>query len=716
MIAKKKYQIIYDKGGRLRLRFGKYVFTKEQGYGISSLLLSIEGVESVTSCHLNGGLLIHYHGDARSKVLDALSTIDLKYLPEAAPDQDQNKQEIDHYYQNKIAKAFLRRAIIRRLFPPPIGVAITAIRAFGYLKRGLKALFSGNINVDVLDAASVTASFLYKSPGTAASIMFMLGISDTLAEYTKARAKHDLLKSLEIDIERVWIVSEGTEVSIPIGELKIGDHLLVRSGSMIAVDGTVVDGLALVNEASMTGEPLPVEKRNGSTVFAGTVVEEGNITIEVRSLTGDSRMSGIIHMIDRSEQFKAGIQSKAERMADSIVPLNFLLFGSIWLLSGSFTKALSVLMVDYSCAIKLSTPIAVLSAMREASANHIVVKGGKFLEVIAEADTIVFDKTGTLTKAVPKLEKIIAFEDHSREEVLTIAACLEEHFPHSVARAIVKQAEKEDLIHPEYHAEVEYIVAHGIVSTLNGERAIIGSRHFVLDDEKIPVTVKMQQQIEQEMDHLSPIYLAVGGKLIGILGISDPPRAESEQVIQELKRSGIHNVMMITGDNPKTAGAVAKKLGIDKFYADVLPDKKSLIIEELQASGHKVIMVGDGINDSPALAQADVSIAMKDASDIAREVADITLLSNDLSDLVKIRRLSKLLIRRIRRNYKNIVGFNTALLVLGLGGLITPNMLAFLHNASTMAISLGSMNTLDYKKNKTTDRQLLLQEPDETLA
>lgn len=697
MSALKKYQIIYDKGYRLRLRFGKYAFTKEQGYGIASLLLSIDGVESVTSNHLNGGLLIHYQGEVRQNILDALAAIDKNDLPEITPNPDQSKQEIDHYYQNKIAGAFVKRAIIRRLFPAPIGVAITAIRAFGYFKRGLKALLSGNINVDVLDAASVTASFLYKSPATAASIMFMLGISDTLAEYTKARAKHDLLKSLEIDIDRVWIIADGTEISIPIGELKIGDHLLVRSGSMIAVDGTVVDGLALVNEASMTGEPLPVEKRNGSTVFAGTVVEEGTITIEVRSLTSDSRMSGIIHMIDRSEQFKAGIQSKAERLADSIVPLNFLLFSSVWLLSGRFTKALSVLMVDYSCAIKLSTPIAVLSAMREASANHIVVKGGKFLEVIAEADTVVFDKTGTLTKSVPKLEKILSFENYSREEVLTIAACLEEHFPHSVARAIVKEAEIEDLIHPEYHAEVEYIVAHGIVSTLNGERAIIGSRHFVIDDEKIPVSDTIQQQIQNEMGHLSPIYLAVGGKLIGILGISDPPREESEKIIKELKRLGIQNIMMITGDNPRTAGAVAEKLGIDKFYADVLPDKKSSIIEALQAEGRKVIMVGDGINDSPALAQADVSIAMKDASDIAREVADITLLSNRLDDLVKIRRLSKLLIRRIQRNYQMIVGINTSLLILGLGGFITPNMLAFLHNASTMGISLGSMTLLEKK-------------------
>lgn len=701
MATPKKYQIIYDQCGRLRLRFGKYAFTKEQGYGISSLLSSVEGVESVTSTASNGGLLILYHGAARQQILDLISGLDWENFPDAQPSADQSKMEIDCYYQNKIIGAFVRRTIIRRLFPTPVGTIITTVKAFGYLRRGLAALFSGNINVDVLDAASVTASYLYKSPGTAASIMFMLGISDTLGEYTKARAKHDLLKSLEIDVDRVWVVVDGVEMNIPIAELKVGDHLLVRSGIMIPVDGTVLDGLALVNEASMTGEPLPVEKRNGSTVFAGTVVEEGNITIEVKNLTGDSRMSGIINLIDRSEQFKAGVQSKAEHLADRIVPFNFLLFGAVLLTTGSFTKALSVLMVDYSCAIKLSTPIAVLSAMREASANHIIVKGGKFFETLTEADTVVFDKTGTLTKAVPNLEKILPLGNYSSEEVLTIAACLEEHFPHSVARAIVNQAEYENLIHPEYHAEVEYIVAHGIASTLNGERAVIGSRHFVLDDEKIAVTKKDREKIEKQMGHLSPIYLGLGGKLIGVLGISDPPREESAEIIRQLKKQGIKEIMMITGDNINTAEAIAATLGIDRFYANVLPDRKSEIIEELQAEGRKVIMVGDGINDSPALAKADVSVAMKDASDIAREVADITLLNNDLNDLVKIRRLSTKLLQRIHKNYQFIVGFNTTLLALGLFGTITPNTLAFWHNASTMGISLRNMSFMEQNhKNK----------------
>lgn len=704
MSALPKYQIIYDKGDRLRLRFGKYAFTKEQGYGIASLLLSIDGVESVTSSHLNGGLLILHKGNAREKVLDCIHHIRLENLPEVAANQEQSKYEIDLHYQDKIFRSIFMRAVVRRLLPPPIGVAITAVRALRYLKNGVTALLRGDINVDVLDAASVTAAFLYKSPGTAASIMFMLGISDTLAEYTKSRARQDLLKSLEIDIDRVWVVADGTEVSIPIGELKLGDHVLIRSGSMIPIDGTVVDGLALVNETSMTGEPLPVEKKSGATVFAGTVVEEGTLTIEVRSLTGDSRMSNIIHMIDRSEQFKAGIQSKAEHMADKIVPLNFLLFGSVWLLSRSFTKALSVLMVDYSCAIKLSTPIAVLSTMREAAASHIVVKGGKFFETLAEADTVVFDKTGTLTMAVPKLEKVIAFEEYTRDEVLTIAACLEEHFPHSVARAIVKQAEQEGLFHPEYHAEVEYIVAHGIVSTLNEKRALIGSRHFVVDDEGVAVSEELSMYIEREMGHLSPIYLALGGKLIGVLGISDPPRAEAAQVISELKKSGIKEIIMITGDSEKTAIAVARQLGVSKLYANVLPDQKSLIVESLQESGRTIIMVGDGINDSPALAKANVSVAMKDASDIAREVADITLLNNSLNDLIKIRRISKLLLQRIQRNYQFIVGFNTLLLGLGLSGWITPNTSAFLHNASTLGVSAGSMIFLDKKQEDSSEK------------
>lgn len=690
-----KYQIIYDKNGRLRFRFGKYAFTKEQGYRISSLLLSIDGVKSATTSHVNGGILVLHSGEDVEQIKSTLENLRLEDLPEAVPNADQDRRETDLYYQNKILRSVFMRTVVRRLLPPPIGTVITAIRAFGYIKNGLKALFQGKINVDVLDAASVGAAFIYKSPGTAASIMFMLGISDTLAEYTKARAKHDLLKSLEIDVDRVWLVTDGTEVSIPIADLKTGDQILVRSGSMIPVDGIVTDGLAMINEASMTGEPLAIEKKQGSSVFAGTVVEEGNITILVRSLTSDSRMAGIIHMIDHSEQFKAGIQSKAEHLADSIVPLNFLLFCSVWLFSRSFTKALSVLMVDYSCAIKLSTPIAILSAMREAASNQVVVKGGKFFEALAEADTVIFDKTGTLTKAVPKLEKVLAFESYDRNQVLTIAACLEEHFPHSVARAIVKQAETENLLHPEYHAEVEYIVAHGIVSTLNGERAVIGSRHFVIDDEKIPVDEPTFAFIEREMGALSPIYLAVGGKLIGVLGISDPPREESAQVIQELKKSGIREIIMITGDNERTAIAIAQKLGINKLYANVLPDQKSLIVETLQKEGKRVIMVGDGINDSPALAVANVSVAMKDASDIAREVADITLSNNSLYGLIKVRKIAKRLMKRIQNNYQFIVGFNTLLLALGLSGVITPNTSAFLHNASTLGISLGSTTSLD---------------------
>ncbi len=696
----RKYQIVYDKGNRLRLRFGKYAFTKEQGYRIAALLLSLEGVRSVTTSHLNGGILI-LHEDARDRLLAALEKIELSSLPEPIANPDQVRQEIDHHYQNKIIASFIKRSLLRRLFPAPIGTIVTAVRALGYLKRGLQALSQGRVNVDVLDAASVTASFLYKSPATAASIMFMLGISDTLAEYTKERAKHDLLKSLEIDVDRVWILSgDGTEINIPISELKQGDTLLVRSGSMIPIDGTVSDGYALVNEASMTGEPLAAEKKIGSTVFAGTVVEEGCISIEVRSLTDESRIAGIVQMIERSEQYKAGIQGKAEHLADAIVPFNFMMFGAIWFWTGSFTKALSVLMVDYSCAIKLSTPIAVLSAMREASSNHIVVKGGKFFESIAEADTIVFDKTGTLTMAVPQLEKIVALEGYSRDEVLTIAACLEEHFPHSVARAIVRQAESESLVHPEYHAEVEYIVAHGIASTLNGERAVIGSRHFVLDDERIPIDEATKQKIANELDHLSPIYLALGGRLIGVLGISDPPRIESASIIKALKKSGIKEVIMITGDNVNTAKAISDKLGIDRFYANILPEKKSQIIAKLQSENRKVIMVGDGINDSPALAQADVSVAMKDASDIAREVADVTLLNNTLEDLIKIRRISKMLMQRIRKNYAAIVSFNTMLLGLGLAGLITPNTLALLHNSSTLGISLHSMTPLDPGKKE----------------
>ena len=494
------------------------------------------------------------------------------------------------------------------------------------------------------------------------------------------------------------------EVLIPMAELQVGDVICVRTGSVIPVDGTVTSGEANINEASMTGEPLSVRKEKGSTVFAGTVVDEGSIHVQVRALSGNTKIQKIIELIDNSENLKAGVQSRAENLADRIVPFSFLGFGLTLLLTRNITKAVSILMVDYSCAIKLSTPISVISAIREAADHDITVKGGKYLEAFAEADSVVFDKTGTLTNAEPVLERAISFSDYSEDEILRIAACIEEHFPHSVARAIVKGAADRGLNHQEEHAEVQYIVAHGIATTLHGKRAIIGSHHFVSEDEHVEITAEQQAAIEAQSGGCSVVYLAIGGKLSGVLCISDPPRAEAGEAIGLLKKAGIENVVMLTGDSQKAAEVTAAKLGITKCFAQVLPEDKHRYVEQLKADGHRVIMVGDGINDAPALAAADVSVAMSDASDIAREAADITLRGADLTELATLRTLSEKLMTRIHRNYRFIIGFNSSLLLLGLFGIIAPTTSAFLHNASTMAICARSMTPmLEKKQNSVTE-------------
>ena len=474
-------------------------------------------------------------------------------------------------------------------------------------------------------------------------------------------------------------------------KIAIGDRIRVRAGSLIPLDGTVTEGEAMVNESSMTGEPLPVLRRKGATVYAGTVVEEGSIVVAVRALASDTRINKIIDMIDQSETMKAGVQSRAEKLADSIVPFSFLGASLVFAFTRNLTKALSVLMVDYSCAIKLCTPISVISAMREASNRKILVKGGKYLEAFAKADTIVFDKTGTLTEACPHVSKVYAFEPYTREEVLRLSACIEEHFPHSMAKAVVRQAQKEKLRHEEEHSEVEYVVAHGVVTAINGKRALIGSRHFVAEDEHIPISPKQQEVIDQEFNGCSLLYLAVGGALAGIIGIDDPPREDAPKIVQALKECGFENLIMMTGDSESAAREVCGKVGINRWFSQVLPEEKAFMIEKLKAEGHTVIMVGDGVNDSPALAAADVSVAVKDGSDIAREVADVTFLTSDLYNLVIMRELSRRLFLRIERNYRFILTFNTGLLIFGLAGILAPAATAFLHNLSTMGVSALSM-------------------------
>ena len=686
-----KYQIVYDQPGRLRLRSGAYAFTEQQGYGLAALLRQNPAVISAEVTYRNGGMLICYQDGCRAEVLQLVADIRREDLTEAEPQEEDQSAKIDTEFQLGLMKT-AGCHVARKLFLPTLlNRGWILYRAAQHISRGLKALWHGHLNVEVLDAASITAALGQRDFGTASSVMFLLNISSLLEDYTHKRTHNALARSLSINVDQVWRVDGVVDTLVPMGEIRLHDRIRVRSGNLSPVDGRVVEGEAMINEASMTGESLAVAKRPESSVYAGTVMEEGSLVIEVTALSDESRIAQIMDMIDHSEALKAGVQSQAEHLADAIVPYSFLGSIAVFAITRNLTKALSVLMVDYSCAIKLSTPISVISAMKEASDHGILIKGGKYFEIFSEADTIVFDKTGTLTEACPKLDKVIAFGKYTRDEVLRISACLEEHFPHSVARAIVKQAAAEGLTHEELHAEVEYVVAHGISSQIGGKRCLIGSYHFIAEDEKIRITQKQREEIEAEAQGRSVIYLTIGRSLAGALMIYDPPRPEAKAVIDDLRREGIQRICMLTGDSENAARAVAAETGVTEYRAQVLPEDKANIIESMRSPEHKLIMIGDGINDSPALAAADVSVAMQDASDLAREVADITLLHNNLEDVVFLRRLSNAMLRRVKSNYRFILVFNTGLLVSGLIGIITPAVSAYLHNLSTMMLSASSM-------------------------
>ncbi len=687
-----RYSIISDLPGRIRVRFGGYAFDKELESSIVELTMVNSFVLSAEAHSANGGLLIYYKKDSRREVISFIESLDFRKLTPIA--EDNATREIDNNFKNGLAKLIVSHYVKKLLLPAPICAALTVFNSAKYILKGLSELGEGRLTVEVLDAASITACLAQRNFKTASTIMLLLSVSSLLEDYTHARTKAVLTSSLAVRADKVWLANGSEDVLIPMEELKIGDQIRVRTGSVIPVDGEITSGEAYINEASMTGEPLAVMKSAGSTVFAGTVVEEGSVVVKVRAVSSDTKIQKIIELIDTSENLKAGIQSRAERLADSIVPFSFLGFGLTLLFTGNVTKAVSLLMVDYSCAIKLSAPIAVISALREAADHNITIKGGKYLEAFAAADTIVFDKTGTLTNAEPVLDKVIPFGEHSEEEVLRTAACIEEHFPHSMARAIVKCAEERGVVHAEEHAEVSYIVAHGIATTLHGERAVIGSRHFVCDDEGVVITDEQQARIDENSGASSVIYLAVGGKLAGALLINDPPRAEAAEAVALMKKCGIENVVMLTGDSSSAAEKIAQQLGITEVHSQVLPEEKHSHIEQLKAEGHRVIMVGDGINDAPALAAADVSVAMSDASDIAKETADITLRGAKLTELAVLRMLSEQLMQRINSNYRFILTFNTALIALGFFGVITPSLSALLHNGSTIAICAKSMTPL----------------------
>lgn len=694
-----KAQIVYDKPCRIRFRCGSNAFTKELERSIHKLVMSNPWAIACEAHYENGGILIRYKEGHRAEAVELVRKLRGSDLAPVS-DNQYDTEEIDRTFKSDLAKLVMQRYIRKAILPAPIGAALIVYSGLKYIAKGVSALFDGNLTVEVLDGASISACLIQKNYNTAGTVMFLLSVSGLLEDYTRARTRAALTDSLAIKADQVWLAGKDADTLIPMSQLQVDDCIRVRTGSVIPVDGQITEGEAYINEASMTGEPLAVMKSAGASVFAGTVVEEGSVVIKVRKLSSDTKISKIIELIDNSENLKAGVQSKAERLADSIVPYSFLAFGLTLLFTRNVTKAVSVLMVDYSCAIKLSTPIAVISAIKEAADDDVTVKGGKYLEEYALADSIVFDKTGTLTNAEPVLEKVIALGDYSEAETLKIAACLEEHFPHSVARAIVKGAADRDIDHAEEHAEVQYIVAHGISTTLHGKRAIIGSRHFVCEDEGIEITDEQQAEIDEKSGACSVVYLAVGDKLTGALCISDPPRPEAEEAVKQLKEAGITNIIMLTGDSAKAAEITAQKLGISDFRAQVLPEDKHRYVEQLKEQGHRVIMVGDGINDAPALAAANVSVAMSDASDIAKETADITVRGADLTQLAAIRQLSEKLIHRINSNYRFILLFNSVLLLSGAFGLLQPSASALLHNASTMAICAKSMTPLEDKKRK----------------
>ncbi len=687
-----RYRIVSDYPGRIRVRFGGYAFDKSLESCIQKVTEANPFILSAEVHYANGGLLICYKKDRRHDVISFIESLDFRTLTPLPEDTATN--EIDNNFKKGLTKLVAVHYAKKLLLPAPLRAALAVYNGAKYILKGVSVLAEGKLTVEVLDAASITACLAQRNFKTASTIMLMLSVSSLLEEYTHARTKAVLTSSLAVKADTVWLANGDEDVLIPISKLSVGDKIRVRTGSVIPVDGEITEGEAYINESSMTGEPLAVMKSVNATVFAGTVVEEGSIVVSVRAISSDTKIQKIIELIDSSENLKAGIQSRAERLADGIVPFSFLGFGLTLLFTRNITKAVSLLMVDYSCAIKLSAPIAVISALREAADHSITVKGGKYLEAFASADTIVFDKTGTLTNAEPVLERVIPFEGRSEEEVLKIAACIEEHFPHSMARAIVKGAEERGVVHAEEHAEVNYIVAHGIATTLHGKRAVIGSRHFVCEDEGVEITDEQQAKIDEFSGASSLIYLAVGEQLAGVLCINDPPRAEAARAVSLIKKCGIENVVMLTGDSRYAAEKIARQLGITEVHAQVLPEEKHSHIERLKAQGHKVIMVGDGINDAPALAAADASVAMSDASDIAKETADITLRGVELTELAALRVLSERLMNRINSNYRFILAFNTSLLVLGFIGVITPSMSALLHNGSTIAICAKSMTPL----------------------
>ena len=688
-----KCKILHESAGRLRVHVMQSRMTLAQADILEYTLRHVDGVTDVKVFDRTCDAIIRYTCP-RARIIAALSKFSYSEQ-NAALVPEHTGRELNRQYEEKLVGTVVRRMVSKLFLPAPVRTAYCVARAVGYVRRGLETLLKGRIEVSVLDAVAITVSLLRRDFDTASSVMFLLKLGELLEEWTHKKSVDDLAGTMALQVDKTWLrTAEGQEVLVPVRDVQVGDTIVVRTGGIIPLDGKVCGGNADVNQASITGEGLPVHKEAGSYVYAGTVVEDGECAITVDKAMGSGRYDRIVRMIEESEKLKSTSEAKAAHLADKLVPITLGGTALTWLITRNVTKAMSILMVDFSCALKLAMPLAILSAMRESSVHHISVKGGRFLEAVAEADTIVFDKTGTLTHAMPTVAKIIPFGGREENEVLRLAACLEEHYPHSIARAVVEEAKRRDLHHEERHSKVEYVVAHGISSIVDGERVLIGSYHFVFEDEKCEIPAEENELFDRLPAEYSHLYLAISGKLAAVLCISDPLREEAPDVIAQLKALGFGKIVMMTGDSAKTAEAVAKTVGVDEYYAEVLPEDKANFIRREHEAGRCVIMLGDGINDSPALSEADAGIAIRDGAAIAREIADITLSADDLYALVTLRRLSTALMKRVNANYRFIISFNLMLILLGVGGILSPATSALLHNLSTLGVSMHSMTNL----------------------
>ncbi len=677
--------------GRIRVQMDQPRMSLEQADLLERYLQKLPQVTRVVVHERTRCAIVEYQG-SQTNIIQAFRCF--SYQKEGLCPSVSSSRTLNRTYEEKLVGMVMSKAAVSLFLPAPFRAVYTVLRSLPYLVRGIRRILRGQLYVEVLDALSIGISLIRGDFSTASSVRFLLGLGELLDEWTHKKSVSDLAQSMSLNIDRVWLKTPGGDVLMPLSEIRAGDQVRVRMGGLIPLDGVIAEGEVMVNQASLTGESIPVPKRTGMTVYAGTVVEEGECVIQAASQSGGSRYDKIVAMIEQSESMKSTAESRAADLADKLVP--YTLAGSFltFLLTRTVSRALSVLMVDFSCALKLAMPLAVLSAMREASGFHVTVKGGKYLEAVAQADTVVFDKTGTLTHACPVVAGVIPFDGRDEADMLRLAACLEEHFPHSMANAVVHAARERGLSHEEMHSRVEYIVAHGIVSEVNGQRVVIGSAHFVFEDENCAVPEGEQARYNALPDQYSHLYLAIGGVLSAVVCISDPLRPEAGTVIRRLRKLGIRRVVMLTGDSERTAAAIAAQVGVDEYHAEILPEDKANFVEEERAKGHTIIMIGDGINDSPALSKANVGIAISDGAAIAREVADITIAADDLSELVSLRCLANRLSGRIHFNYRFVVGFNGSLIALGALGVLPPATSAMLHNLSTLGISLQSMTNL----------------------